>query len=60
MSAHLPRGQTLDSRWVGESGRYLQRSGKTTNKEEEEGKRVNGDRRRSVRKKRGSGNNENG
>lgn len=26
--AHLPQGQTLDSHWVGESERYLQRSGK--------------------------------
>lgn len=26
--AHPPRGQTPGSRWVGESGRYLQRSGK--------------------------------
>lgn len=28
VSARLPLGQTLDSRWEGESGRYLLRSGK--------------------------------
>lgn len=28
MLARLPLGQTRDSRWVGESGRYLPRSGK--------------------------------
>lgn len=39
--AHLPLGQTLDSRWVGESGRYLPRSGKPQTKDKE-GRRVMG------------------
>lgn len=30
-SAHLLQGQTLDSRWAEESGRYLLRSVKATN-----------------------------
>lgn len=35
MLARLPQGQTLDSRWVGESERYLQRSGKPRPRREE-------------------------
>lgn len=55
MLARLPQGQTLDSRLVGEYGRYLPRSGKPQNKDKEGRKEGYGNRWKSVRKEMGRG-----